>query len=93
MPRISGIHWSSCCTMLMSEIDRPTSCPVWISSWRAPSSRESDSNSSVRIVVLHVEGHLAAPVAPHVDAEEVRDRAATSRPIASGQTDSVCARR
>ena len=49
LPRISGIHWSSPCTMLMSEIDRPTSWPVWISSWRAPSRLESDSNSSVRI--------------------------------------------
>ena len=48
-PRISGTHCSSPCAMLMSEMDRPTSCPVWISSCRAPSSLESDSNSSVRM--------------------------------------------
>ena len=49
LPMISGIHDSRPCTMLMSEMDRPTSCPVWISSCRAPSSRDSDSNSSVRM--------------------------------------------
>ncbi len=49
LPMISGIHDSSPCTMLMSEMDRPTSWPVWISSCRAPSSRDSDSNSSVRM--------------------------------------------
>jgi hypothetical protein len=34
--------------MFRSEMDRPTSCPVRISSCRAPSSRDSESNSSVR---------------------------------------------
>jgi hypothetical protein len=49
LPKISGSHCSSPCTMLMSEIDRPTSCPVWISSCRAPSRLDSDSNRSVRM--------------------------------------------
>ncbi len=47
-PMTSGIHCSRPWTMLMSEMDRPTSCPVWISSCRAPSSRDSAWNRSVR---------------------------------------------
>ena len=49
LPSVSGIHWIRPCTMLRSEIDRPTSWPVWISSCRVPSSRDSEPNSSVRM--------------------------------------------
>ena len=48
LPSVIGTMDRMLCTMFRSEMDRPTSCPVWISSWRAPSSRDSESNSSVR---------------------------------------------
>ena len=89
LPRISGIHCSRPCTMLMSEIDRPTSWPVWISSCRAPSSRDSELEQLGPHGVLHVERHLAAAVPPHVDADEVGRPRRSSSPIASGQTDSL----
>ena len=47
-PSVIGTRDRMDCTMFRSEMDRPTSCPVWISSWRAPSSRDSASKSSVR---------------------------------------------
>jgi len=49
LPNVSGTMLSRPCTMFRSEIDRPTSWPVCISSWRAPSSLDSEPNSSVRI--------------------------------------------
>ena len=48
LPSVIGTMDRMDCTMFRSEMDRPTSCPVWISSWRAPSSRDSESKSSVR---------------------------------------------
>ena len=48
LPSVIGTMDKMDCTMFRSEMDRPTSCPVWISSWRAPSSRDSESKSSVR---------------------------------------------
>ena len=48
LPSVTGTMDSRPCTMFRSEMARPTSCPVRISSWRAPSSRDSESNSSVR---------------------------------------------
>ena len=49
LPSVMGTIDRMLCVMFRSEMDRPTSCPVWISSWRLPSSRDSESNSSVRI--------------------------------------------
>ena len=49
LPSVTGTMDMMPCTRFRSEIDRPTSCPVRISSWRAPSSRDSESNSSVRM--------------------------------------------
>ena len=48
LPSVTGTMDRMPCTMFRSEMDRPTSCPVRISSWRAPSSRDSAANSSVR---------------------------------------------
>ena len=48
LPSAMGSSDSSDWIMLMSEIDRLTSCPVWISSCRAPSSRDSAPSISVR---------------------------------------------
>ena len=48
LPRVTGIIDSRPCTMFRSEIDRPTSWPVWISSWRLPSSRDRAPNRSFR---------------------------------------------
>ena len=47
-PMVIGAMDSRPCTMFRSEMDRPTSCPVRISSWRAPSRRDSEPNSPVR---------------------------------------------
>ena len=48
LPMVIGRNDSSPWIMLMSEIDRLTSWPVWISSCRAPSSRDSAPSISVR---------------------------------------------
>jgi hypothetical protein len=48
LPSVTGTMDMMPWTMFRSEMDRPTSCPVRISSWRAPSSRDSEPNSSVR---------------------------------------------
>ena len=48
LPSVIGTMDKMDCTMFRSEMDRPTNCPLWISSWRAPSSRDSESKSSVR---------------------------------------------
>ena len=48
LPSVIGTMDRMLCTMFRSVIERPTSWPVWISSWRLPSSRDSAANSSVR---------------------------------------------
>ncbi len=48
-PSVTGTMDIRPCTMFRSVMARPTSCPVRISSCRAPSSRDSASNSSVRM--------------------------------------------
>ena len=48
LPRLIGKNDNSDWIMLMSEIDRLTSWPVWISSCRSPSSRDSAPSISVR---------------------------------------------
>ena len=49
LPSSIGTWLSRLWTMLRSEMDRLTIWPVCSWSWRAPSSRDSDSNSSVRM--------------------------------------------
>ena len=48
LPSSIGTMLSRLWIMLRSEIERLTICPVCSWSWRAPSSRVSDPNSSVR---------------------------------------------
>ena len=74
LPSSIGTMLSRLWIMLRSEIERLTICPVCSWSWRAPSSRVSEPNSSVRMVVLDVERHPAAEVAPQVHAAEGEQR-------------------
>ena len=69
--KVMGVMDSRPCTMFRSEMDRPTSCPVRISSWRAPSSRDSEPNMLGPQVVLDVQGDPAAVETAQVDAAEV----------------------
>ena len=60
--------------MFRSEIERLTICPVCSWSWRAPSSPAQRAEQLGTHVVLHVERHPAALVAPHVHGAEVDHR-------------------
>ena len=49
LPSSSGTQDTRLCTMVRSDIDRLTTWPVCSSSWRVPSSRDSEPISSVRM--------------------------------------------
>ncbi len=89
LPMDSGIIDSTLWTMFRSEIERPTSCPVWISSCRAPSSLDSEPNSSVRMSCCTSRAILP-PQYRRPKTPAKLTAAAISSPMASGHTDEWC---